>query len=113
MARFANKRFATSLSAGVALLLAAANVAAQGPTRALQDVTFTALPGDAVRIVLSLSEPAPEPRTFTVESPARLSLDLPDTRSAMAVRHQKINVRPVSRASTGEALCRLLSLIYL
>ena len=77
MARFANKRFATSLSAGVALLLAAANVAAQGPTRALQDVTFTALPGDAVRIVLSLSEPAPEPRTFTVESPARLSLDLP------------------------------------
>ena len=103
MARFANKRFATSLSAGVALLLAAANVAAQGPTRALQDVTFTALPGDAVRIVLSLSEPAPEPRTFTVESPARLSLDLPDTRSAMAERYQKINVGQVTSVATAEA----------
>ncbi|WP_348672953.1 type IV pilus secretin PilQ [uncultured Abyssibacter sp.] len=103
MARFANIRFAASLSAGVALLLAVANVSAQGPTRALQDVSFTAMPGDAVRIVLSLSEPAPDPRTFTVESPARLSLDLPDTRSAMAERYKKVNIGQITSVATAEA----------
>lgn len=66
---------------GLLALLAAGTT--QAAERALTDIQYKALPGQQVRIQLTLSGPAPEPKTFAVSHPARLSMDLPDT--ALAV----------------------------
>jgi len=71
---------------GFGLLLPQAVSAQAQATRALQAIDFVALEGDRVLLTLTLSEPAPEPVVFTIDKPARLSLDLPDTRIALAER---------------------------
>ena len=88
---------------GIALLGLTPALQAQAPSRALQSIDFIALPADGVRLNLQLSEPAPEPYSFTVETPARLSLDLPATRSAMAERYKKVGVGKVVSVATAEA----------
>lgn len=92
--------------AGALLALAAALAVpllqAQG-TRALQAIDFSALGSDRVLLTLTLSEAAPEPVVFTIDKPARLSLDLPDTRVAVAERFKKINVGVARSVATAEA----------
>ena len=73
------------------------------PSRALQSIDAVALDGDRALLTLTLSEPAPEPKIFTVDQPARLSLDLPDTRLAIAERYQKLNIGVVRAVAGAEA----------
>jgi type IV pilus assembly protein PilQ len=79
-----------------ALLLAGIHPAlrAEAP-RTLQSVDVTTLDSDRVRLTLTLSEAAPEPVVFTIDKPARLALDLPDTQLGMADRFGKINIGSV------------------
>lgn len=72
-------------------------------SRALQDIDFVTLPGERVVITLTLSEAAPKPVVFTVDKPARISLDLPATRSAVAERFKRINVGKTRSVATAEA----------
>ncbi len=85
---------------GLALISPAA-VAQSG--RALQSIDAVALDGERLLLTLTLSGPAPEPTVFTVDSPARLSLDLPDTRLAVAERYKKLNVGVVKAIAAAEA----------
>lgn len=49
-------------------------------SRTLEDISYSALPGDRVEIKLNLSQPVTEePMNFTINNPARLALDFPDT----------------------------------
>jgi len=73
------------------------------PVRTLQGLDFVALDGDRVLLTLSLSGPPPEPAVFTIDKPARLSLDLPDTTLALAERYRKINVGQVRSVAAAEA----------
>jgi type IV pilus assembly protein PilQ len=50
-----------------------------------------------------LSGPAPEPMSFTIDDPARISLDLPNTTLALASRRQDANVGPLTTILTAEA----------
>ena len=50
----------------------------------LQDVSFSALPGNRVEIVLTTSEPVADTVSFTTDNPARIAIDLPGTSSALA-----------------------------
>ena len=77
-------------------------VHAQGG-RTLQAMDFVALDGDRVQLMLTLSAPSPEPAVFTIDKPARLSLDLPDTTLALAERYRKINVGLVRSIAAAEA----------
>ena len=86
--------------ATIACLLICAPVFAAAPSRALQSVDAVALDGERTLLTLTLSETAPEPKIFTVDQPARLSLDLPDTRLAIAERYKKLNIGVV-RAVAG------------
>ena len=104
-------RLVTIFLAMFALLALPAH--AQVPTRALQSIDFVALPGDGVRLNMQLSEPAPQPYAFTVESPARISLDLPETRSAMAERYKKVGIGKVVSVATAEARGRTRVVIEL
>src|SRR5678815_6148460 len=45
----------------------------------LQAIDVQPLPGQQVELRLRLSGPAPEPTAFTIDNPARISLDLPNT----------------------------------
>jgi type IV pilus assembly protein PilQ len=49
------------------------------------------LPGQQLQLTLKMSGPAPEPLAFTIDNPARLSLDLPNT--ALALPSRRIDVR--------------------
>lgn len=57
----------------------------------LQQINAEAMPGDQVQLRLKLSDSAPQPLTFTVDNPARISLDLADT--AIALPSRRIDVK--------------------
>jgi len=80
-----------------------ATAASAEASRSLQSVDFTSLEGDRVLLTLTLSEPAPEPVVFTIDKPARLSLDLPDTRLELADRFRKIGVGKAVSLAAAEA----------
>jgi type IV pilus assembly protein PilQ len=84
------------------LLLVGATAAAQG-TNQLQDIQVQSLPGDRVELTLVMSQEAPEPLAFTIENPARLALDLPDTGLALDSRRRDVNLGPVDTVLTAEA----------
>jgi type IV pilus assembly protein PilQ len=52
----------------------------------LQDISFSALPGNRVEIVLTTSEPVGDPDSFTTDNPARIAIDLVNTSSALSTK---------------------------
>ncbi|HXN11211.1 MAG TPA: AMIN domain-containing protein, partial [Steroidobacteraceae bacterium] len=52
----------------------------------LQSIDVQKLTGNQVQLTLHLSGPAPEPLAFTIDKPARISLDLPNTTLALPSR---------------------------
>jgi type IV pilus assembly protein PilQ len=79
----------------LALLVASAGglprAHAQDATVKLEAVDVQTLPGQQLQLTLRLSGPAPEPLSFTIDNPARISLDLPKT--ALALPSRRIDVR--------------------
>ena len=73
------------LLAGVLGVLALAPVRAANQP-ALQSVDVQPLPGQQLQLTLRLSGPAPQPLSFTIDNPARISFDLPNTTLALASR---------------------------
>jgi type IV pilus assembly protein PilQ len=67
----------------------------------LQDVSFSALPGNRVEIVLTTSEPVSEPESFTTDNPARIAIDLANTSSALA---QKVTPVAIGMARSVTAI---------
>lgn len=58
----------------------------------LESVDVGSLPGNKVQIILKMSQPAEHPLSFTIDNPARIALDLPDTESALGKTSQPIGV---------------------
>ncbi len=58
----------------------------------LEDIDFSALPGDRVQITLAMSGDVPEPTSFTTESPARISLDFTGVSSGLAYKSKQIGI---------------------
>jgi type IV pilus assembly protein PilQ len=88
--------------AGIVMTLVATSAGGQA-TRVLQSVDFTSQEGDRVLLTLTLSKPAPEPMVFSIEKPARLSMDLADTGNALAERYKKVNAGNVRSIASAEA----------
>jgi type IV pilus assembly protein PilQ len=53
---------------------------------ALQSIDVQPLPNEQMRLTLHLSGPAPQPLSFTIDNPARIAIDLPDTTLALPSR---------------------------
>jgi type IV pilus assembly protein PilQ len=53
---------------------------------ALQAIDVQPLPGQQLQLTLRLSGPAPQPLSFTIDNPARISFDLPNTTLALPSR---------------------------
>lgn len=87
----------------VPALLGHSPVASAQGERALQSVDFVNLDSERLLLTLTLSGTAPDPVVFTIDKPARLSLDLPDTRLALAERFRKIGIGRVRAVAAAEA----------
>jgi type IV pilus assembly protein PilQ len=75
---------------------------AQGTNR-LEGITFTTGAGNKVELTLRLSDNAPTPLTFTVDNPARIALDLPDTTVSMSSRRVDVKTGVVDTVNVAEA----------
>ena len=102
--RTAGHRVATfaALAQAALLLFWGAFASAQEGNR-LQDIQVQSLPGDRVELRLIMSDTAPEPLDFTIEDPARIALDLPDTTLGLTSRRRDVNMGPLDTVLTAEA----------
>jgi type IV pilus assembly protein PilQ len=92
-------------------LFAAGQVQAMAAT--LDDISYAALPGDNVQLRLTLSEVAPLPGTFTIDNPARIALDLPDTSLGDVRKSQSIGIGVARGVQAVEAGSRTRVVINL
>ena len=95
------KTAALAALAGLAALIAQ-TAFAQVATR-LEKVEVNPLPGEQVEVKLVLDGPAPQPVTFTVDNPARLSVDLPGAALALPSRRIDVNAGGVDTIVAAEA----------
>ncbi|RDH83452.1 MAG: type IV pilus secretin PilQ [endosymbiont of Escarpia spicata] len=79
----------------------------------LEDIDFSALPGDRVQITLAMSGDVPEPSSFITESPARISLDFAGVSSGLAYKSKQIGIGVAHSVNVLEAGNRLRVVINL
>ena len=100
-----NRGTATRLTAAtvaVILTFCGFSASAQEQNR-LQDIQVQSLPGQRIELKLIMSGPAPEPLAFTIEDPARIALDLPETSLGLSSRRRDVNMGPLDTVLTAEA----------
>ncbi|MFO0450977.1 MAG: type IV pilus secretin PilQ [Pseudomonadota bacterium] len=92
-----NVKYASALAA-LALVLgfqpagsALAQATAGSAPNRLQAIDVTTLPGQQLQLRLRTSGPAPQPLSFTIDRPARISLDLPGV--ALGLSQRRIDVK--------------------
>ena len=91
------------------LVIAAALGAFPGaPARAadspkLEAIDVQPLPGQQVQLTMRLSGPAPTPLSFTIDNPARISFDLPNTTLAMPSRRIDVHTSGLDSIVAAEA----------
>jgi type IV pilus assembly protein PilQ len=95
------RRLVMQLTAAM-LLLGGLSANAQEGNR-LQDIQIQSLPGQRIELKLILSGTAPEPLTFTIDDPARIALDLPETTLGLSSRRRDVNLGPLDTVLTAEA----------
>ena len=70
-------------------------------------INHVVLPGDQIQLQIELSEPIQDtPLSFTIENPARIALDFPNTKLNVTDRNQPVNVGEVDSVSAVEAAGR-------
>ena len=95
------RRLVMQLTA-VMLLLYGLSANAQDGNR-LEDIQIQSLPGQRIELKLILSGTAPEPLSFTIDDPARIALDLPETALGLSSRRRDVNLGPLDTVLTAEA----------
>ena len=91
-----------ALSQALLLLFVGMTASAQEGNR-LQDIQVQTLPGERVELKLIMSDTAPEPLAFTIDNPARIALDLPETALGLTSRRRDVNLGPLATILTAEA----------
>jgi type IV pilus assembly protein PilQ len=69
----------------------------------LESIDVQTLSGQQVQLKLHLSGPAPEPLPFTIDKPARIAFDLPNTTLALASRRIDVHSGGVDNVVAAEA----------
>jgi type IV pilus assembly protein PilQ len=72
-------------------------------TNTLEDISFNTLPGNRLQIALRMAEPAVKPLDFTINEPARITLDLLETRNGLPQKTLPIGLGLARSISTAEA----------
>ncbi|HEY4645810.1 MAG TPA: type IV pilus secretin PilQ [Steroidobacteraceae bacterium] len=92
----------------VCLVLVAAALPGLAPAQPaeglkLQAIDVQTLPGQQLQLRLRLNGPAPEPLSFTIDRPARISIDLPGTGLALESRRIDVKAGGVDTILAAEA----------
>ena len=104
MQTFNAGRIFIRLTCVAALWLASFPVAiAQETTNSLNDIEVRALPGNRIELRLVLSKAAPEPLAFTIDNPARISLDLRGTVLGLESRRKDVGIGVLDTILAAEA----------
>ncbi|WJW75685.1 type IV pilus secretin PilQ [Thiohalobacter sp. IOR34] len=102
-----NARIFSAARLLAAALLAAATLLSlplqAGEPNTLEGIDIGSLPGNRVQVILKLSKPAPQPLSFTIDNPARIALDLPNTVNRLPRRSQTIGVGLAKSLTAVEA----------
>ncbi len=99
--------------AGIVLM---AGGAAQAASLTLDEITYASLPGDNIQVRLKLSGEARTPGTFTIDNPARIAFDLPDTALGNVRKNQTIGIgvaRGVQAVEAGGRTRVVINLVQL
>jgi len=70
---------------------------------AITEINYSSLPGDQVQIKISMKNLAQEPGSFTIDSPARIALDFPNTKIKLPSRSLNIGIGVARSIKTVEA----------
>ncbi|WP_413785061.1 type IV pilus secretin PilQ [Marinobacter litoralis] len=82
----------------------------------LQDVTFSSLPGERLEVTMEFDGTPPEPTGYTIERPARITVDLKDTTSAINKRSIPLgsgNAQSVTVVETKDRTRLIFNLVEL
>src|SRR6202046_1163255 len=102
MIRFQYRAAMMSAMALVALTAISLTAPGADPVQ-LQSVDVQTLSGQQVQLKFHLSGPAPEPMPFTIDKPARIAFDLPNTGLALASRRIDVRSGGVDTVLAAEA----------
>src|ERR1700688_1626860 len=91
-----------SAMALVALTAISLTARAADPVQ-LQSIDVQTLSGQQVQLKLHMSGPAPEPLPFTIDKPARIAFDLPNTTLALTTRRIDVHSGGVDTVLAAEA----------
>jgi type IV pilus assembly protein PilQ len=103
---------ATLRRSGLAAVLLAGAASPAGAA-VLQEMDYTALPGDAVQINFTFDEAVDEPQSFKTANPARVALDFKGASNGLDERSLDVGVGAVTGISTAEAGGRTRAVIQL
>src|ERR1700752_255953 len=79
----------------------------------LQAVDVQPLAGQQLQLTMKLSGPAPQPLSFTIDNPARISFDLPGTTLALASRRIDVHAAGLDNIVAAETKDRTRVLLNL
>ena len=96
------RRCLQSLALAVAFIAVHAE-AQDAASRRLEAIEVQSLPGQRLELRLRTNGSAPQPISFTIDDPARIAIDLPDTALALPSRRQDVNLGPVTTVLAAEA----------
>ena len=89
---------------GVIVFFATAGVFGVVQAATLDDISYSVLPGERVQLKIELSEAMQgEPLSFTIDNPARIALDFPNTSLGGVEKNQSIDVGVAHSVSAVEA----------
>ena len=94
---------ATLLIAGAGLGAGLVSLDARAADNALLDISHVTLPGNRQQLALTMSGPAETPESFTIDNPARIALDLPDTANELDDKRVAISAGLLQNVTTVEA----------
>jgi len=79
----------------------------------MQSIEFSSLPGDTTEIRMKFDGPPPDPKGYTIESPARIALDLMDTTSALDTKYHSLGTGNAREVTVIEAKDRTRVIVNL
>ncbi len=85
-------------------------------TSQIKDISFSQVAGDQVQIRISFEGPVVEPGSFTINQPARIALDFPNTSSRLGWKNKNIGIgfaKSVTAVEAGNRTRVILNLVQL
>ncbi len=106
------RRHARAASAGLFAVLSWL-VAQSALATTMESIEFSSLPGDKTEIRMKFDGTPPDPKGYTIESPARIALDLMDTKSALATKYHSLGIGNAREVTVIEAKDRTRVIVNL